>query len=109
MFDIHIAGADHPHVGAELLDASDAAELLFLEHSEELGLKVKVHLRHLVQEDGSSLGSLEKSRLAALLGAGESPFLITEEFAFQEGLADGRAVDCNEGGIPSAAGIVDGL
>src|SRR5690606_34707744 len=63
-------------------------------------------LGHLVDEEGASVGLLEEAP-AGPGGAGEGPPRVAEELALQQGLADGRAVDRDEGLIGAVAVGVD--
>ena len=48
---------DHAHVHLDLrLAAADEAEAAFLQNAEQLGLRVGVHLRNLVQEQSAAVG-----------------------------------------------------
>ena len=64
-------------------DAADALEPAFLEDAEQLGLHGQRNLADLVEEDGAAVGQLEPA-LALADGAGEGPFLVAEELAFQQ-------------------------
>jgi hypothetical protein len=61
-------------------------------YPEQLGLKVRMHLADFVQEQSAVISEFEFSQLAAQ-GAGESPLLMAEKFAFQQTLRQGGTVD----------------
>src|SRR6059036_1057136 len=51
-----VGGGDHAHVHLDLgLAAADAPEAALLEHAQQLGLGVGVHLRDLVEEQGAAV------------------------------------------------------
>ena len=66
-------------------------------------------VRDLVQEDGAVLRQFEQALLAAAAGAGERPFGIAEQFAFQQAFRQGTAVDGHEGRVAPGTGVVDGV
>src|SRR4029078_3776449 len=41
--------------------------------------------------------------LAIAIGAGEAAAHVSEEFRFEEGVGQGRAIHCDEGGTPAGA------
>jgi hypothetical protein len=65
---------------------------------QQLGLHRQRQLADLVEEDGAVVGLREQS-LARPVGAGERALGVAEEFALDQGLGDGAAVDRDEGAI----------
>src|SRR5262249_43495602 len=75
---ISVRGTDDTNVGRQGLAAPDSLELLFLEHTEQLGLRLDGKLGDLVEEERSTVGQLEPSE-ATLQRAGEGSLLVTEQ------------------------------
>ena len=92
-----IGGGDDAHVNGDIFLAAQLFDLSLLEYAQQLGLHGHGHIADFVQKEGSALGQLEFAHTAAPLGPGEGPFLIAKEFALNEGLWDGGAVDGDEG------------
>ena len=70
-----------------------------------LGLRRQAHVAYFVEEDGAAVGLLKLAD-ALLDCRGESPFLVAEEFAFDEFGRDGGAVHLHEGRIGAVALLV---
>jgi hypothetical protein len=96
---------DHPGVDRLAPRAAQPAKRLFLDHLEELTLQALRQERHLVQEDGAAVGELEQARLG-LAGVGEGPALLAEELRLEQCFGNRRAVEVDEGPVPSGAGPV---
>jgi hypothetical protein len=52
---------------------------------------------------------LNESSGTVAVGAGKGPFLVAKQFAFQEILRDGRAINLDQGEVPTGAFGVQGL
>src|SRR2546426_5702921 len=74
--------------------------------SQELDLQGQRHLGDLVEEKRPPLGALDEPALG-VLGAGEGPLDVAEEFALEEAFRDRAAVDPDEGAPRPAAVTVD--
>ena len=72
---------------------------------EQLGLHGKAQFGNLIKKQGSPVSSAQKP-LPVALRSGEGPFHISEKFAFQQLLRNGRAVDHDKGLIAPRADIV---
>ena len=68
---------------------------LILQHAENLGLHQRRHVADLVEEQRAAVALLELADPLAV-GAGERAFFVAEQFAFQQLLGNGRAVDRQE-------------
>jgi hypothetical protein len=77
------------------LAAADALEFPFLQHSQESELSFARQVADLVQKNRTTVGQLEAAE-APLQCAGESAFLVSEQFRSDERLRDRRAIDANE-------------
>ena len=85
-------GRDHPHVHLQRLVAAHPLERAGLEHAQNLRLRGQRHVPDLVQKNGAVIALLEFAD-ALRRRARKGPFLVAEQFAFQQILRDGRAVD----------------
>ena len=83
------------------------SNVAFLQHAEELGLETGGDLADLVEQQRAAVGQLE-SPAAEAIGAGERAFLVAEQFAFQQMLAEGGAVDGQHRPIAAGGGGMDG-
>jgi hypothetical protein len=90
-FQIAIAGGDNPNGCRNLLIAADTAEAPHLENTQQSYLHVHGHLGHLVQEERSSVSTLEAAAVRTR-GAGEAAALVTEQFAFDQILGKRPAI-----------------
>src|SRR5919198_4378781 len=98
-----VGRGQYADIESSIVVAAQARELAVLQDAQQLGLRRGMHLADLIQEDGPAVGLLELAQLLAL-GAGESAGLVSEQFAFQQFVRDGCAVDLNEG-LVAAGGI----
>ncbi len=105
--EVPIGGGDDADVDLDGLGATDALHLALLEHAQEFRLQVELELAELVQEHGAAVGHLEDA-LARGGGAGEGALLVAEEFALDEVLGDGAAVEDHEGAVAASRGRVGG-
>ena len=71
------------NVHAHIADAADAAERLFLEHAEQLGLEGRRHLADFVEEHRALVGLLEQAPLL-LARVGERALLVAEHLGFEQ-------------------------
>ena len=92
---VAVGGGQDADVHADGLGAADPVDLALLNGPQQLGLQAGVHLRDFVQQQGAAIGLLELAD-AAGQRAGEGALLVTEQFAFQQVLGDGGAVDRDE-------------
>ena len=106
--EIHVGGGDDPHVRLDEGLPADPLKGPVLEDLEELDLGGRGDRADLVEKDGPAVGQFELAQLPPD-GAGEGPLLVAEEFAFEEGVGDGAAVDADELHLPPVAVAVDEL
>ena len=109
LFQVPVGGGDDPHVHRYGAGAAHPADLLLLEHPQQLGLQVKGHVSDFVQENGSGMGELEQALFSALFGPGEGALLIAEQLAFQQVPGKGGAVDGDKRLFTTAGSVVDGV
>jgi hypothetical protein len=67
-----------------------------LQQLQEFGLQTQVEFRDFVEKERAAMGHLHASRFRSV-GAGESPFFVSEELAFEQGTRDCRTVDLHKG------------
>ena len=92
---IAVGGCNQPHVHFNGSGAAEALEFAFLQHAQKFHLRGRRHVPDLIEEQSSFVGQLELAGLAAA-GSSEGALLITEEFALQQVLRDGGAIDLDE-------------
>ena len=102
-----VAGRNDAHVHAEGLLAADGLYLVLLEDAQQLDLKMDGYLADLIEEQRAVVGDLEPSA-ARRRGAGEGPLHVAEEFALQQALRQGAAVQRDEAPLGPRAVRVDG-
>ncbi len=107
--EVNMGTCDDAHVDEDRLACADAVDLAGLQDAQELDLHVVRHVADLVQEDGALVGQFELAGPAALLGACERTVHVPEEFALQQLIGNGPAVDGHEGLSPALACVMDGL
>lgn len=65
---------------------------MVFQHPQELGLHRLRHVAHFIQKQRAAVSLRHQPDLVALR-AGKRPFLITEQFAFDQIIRDGRAIN----------------
>ena len=88
--------------------SADAFQFAFLQHAQQLGLERGGDLADLVEEYRAAFGLFEAS-LALRHRAGECAFLMAEQFAFQQRLRQGRAVEFDEAAARTRRVVMDGV
>ena len=89
--------------------AADPHDFLFLNHPQDSRLQRQRHFTDFIHEQGSAVGQFHQTDFAATPGAGERPFLIAEQFAFQQIFRYGGAVEGNKRAFGAPAQIVQPL
>jgi hypothetical protein len=79
--EIAICGGDDPNIDFAWAVFTDDVHLIFLHHSQNLFLELRLEIADFVEENGSSVGGFEFAALAGG-GAGESSLAVSEEFRF---------------------------
>jgi hypothetical protein len=91
-FEVLIGGGDAAEIHLDLPVAADADDLLFLEHAQQIRLRLEADVADLVQEDAAAVGHFELA-LLAVLRASEGAFLVAEQLAFQQGFREPAAMN----------------
>src|SRR5260370_39650095 len=87
--------------------AAEAAQLVIFQDAKQFGLCSHWHFANLIEKNRSALGEL-KAAGASLESAGEGALFMTEDFAFDQGLWNGGAIDGYERTVTARAQFVDG-
>lgn len=106
-FEVAVGRRDDADIDANGFAATDAFEHLAFKHAEEFGLDLQAHFAEFIQHQRTAVRKFEFAKLA-FGGSGECTFLVTEQFAFQQGGSEGGAIDRNERSACPQAAIVDG-
>src|SRR6185295_15148298 len=91
-----VGGRDEEVVFLAVGALAHAAEALFLENLEHLGLHGRIEVSHLVEEEDAAVSHLEQPFLL-VDRAGEGAASVAEELALQELPRQARAVEIDEG------------
>src|SRR5262249_24422922 len=81
--EILVRRRDDPDVDLDRAISPDPLELSFLEHAQDLGLRLERHVADLVEQQGAAVGDLELS-LPRGRRSVERATLVTEELALDE-------------------------
>ena len=106
-FEVAAGCGDESDIDFDFVVASDAGEGSFLDESEEFDLDRLAEVADFVEEEGSSVCGF-CATASGIDCAGEGAFFVPEEFAFDEVVGEGCAVDADERFIFSFAGLLDG-
>ena len=101
-----IGGGQNPHVDRNLPRASKPRNLLIFENAKQFGLHLRPHLCDLVEQKGSAVRAFETA-FATAIRAREGAALVAKQFAFDQGLRNGRAIDGDEGPATARRFVVD--
>jgi len=93
--EVAVRRRDDAHVDAAALRATHAADLVVLQHAQELDLKSEWDLADLVEEKRAARGRFEEAAVVAV-GTGEGAPDVAEQLALEEVLRKRAAVDGDE-------------
>ena len=93
--EITVRGADDAHIHRDFLATADALDLALLEETQQLGLQRHRQVADLVEEQGAAVRGFDLAE-CLLHGTGESPLLVAEQLALEQGIGDRRTVDGHE-------------
>src|SRR5580698_7664385 len=108
IFEIFVGGGDDADIDGDGIVTAYRNEALLLESAQNLGLRLEAHVADFVEEERAAIGSL-KLALFVGRGAGKRRLAVSEEFAVNEVLGQGGAVDLDEGFVFAQALGVDGV
>ena len=89
LLQVRVGGGDDPHVGLDRLVAAEPLEPLLLQDAKQLGLRQRMHVADLVQEQRAAVALLELADPPAV-GPGERALLVAEQLAFQQASPEWR-------------------
>ena len=92
LLQIAVGGGEDAGVDADFGVGADALEAAILGDAQEFGLEGRGQLGDFIQENGAAVGHLEAAN-ALGDGAGEGALFVAEEFAFQQVLGNGGAIE----------------
>ena len=102
LFQRFVRCGDDAHVRSDGLVAADPFERAGLQHAQNFCLRRQRHVADFIQKNRALVALFECANPLAV-GARERAFLVSEKFALQKILRDGRAVDREKGpAVPSA-------
>src|SRR3989442_10005178 len=93
---ITVRGHDQPCIRAQGAHAAEALKFPFLQHPEQFRLHLKRQFPYLIEKHGAPVREFEATD-ALCNSTRKSPFLVSEEFTFEQGDWNGRAVELDEG------------
>ena len=82
-----VRGGQDADLHGNALTAAQSLETPFLQQSQNLGLRVRGHVPHFVQEQRAAVALLELAD-PAVFRTRKGAFLVAEQFTFQERLGD---------------------
>ncbi len=97
LFEGTVRGCNDSHVDPNRLCSSDPVYLLFLNGSQNFGLKLGLEFPDFIKEKGAVMGQLKKALFSLDAGTRKSALFIAEQFRFQKAGRDRTAVDLNQG------------
>ncbi len=97
---------DDAHVDGVRFGAAHRAHLVLLQHAQQLHLQTHRHVADLIEQQRAAVGRLEQAAVLANR-AGEGALHVAEQFAFQQVLGHGAAIDRDERPIAARAGLVN--
>src|SRR5439155_271116 len=80
----------------------------FADYAQQFHLRARIDLCHLIQKNGAAVGLLEPAD-AALMRSGECPFLVPEQFAFEQLRRERGAMHNHKLRLVAPAQIVNGV
>ena len=91
-FEVLVGGGDDADVNFNLAVAAETVERLTVEYAQQLDLSLQLQLADFVKEKCALVGKFKETGLGGI-GAAEGAFFVSEEFAFDEVLGKGCAID----------------
>src|SRR5438045_9592187 len=104
--EISVRRRNDANVDLDRRRAADALELLFLQDAQELRLEIEAHLRDLIKEQRSAVGTLKRAS-HSLDRACESAAFVPEQCAFNESFRQRGAVQLDERPVGALTLVMD--
>lgn len=109
LLQVPVGSRDNADIDIDIAIGTYPLYLLFLQSPQQLRLQMDRKFSDLIEKKSSLVGYFKFSCPAALCRAGKCPFCIAKEFAFQQVVRNGSAVDRYKRSVRPSAGIVDRL
>ena len=106
LFQVFVGRRHHAHVHRDVFVGTDARNLVLLQGTQDLGLRVGAHVPDFIEEQRAALGLL-KLALALRHGAGERPLLVAKQLALDQLPWDGRTVDLHKRPLGAGRAVVN--
>ena len=101
-----VGGGDDARIRRAHGAAADRAVFAVLQEAQQGHLALGRERVDLIQEQGAAAGVVDQAGLGHL-GIGEGAAAVAEQFALDQAVGNGAAIDRHEGKIPARAGVVD--
>ena len=108
LLQVTVGGGDDADIHPQGLIAADPLHLPLLEDTQQLGLERGAAFTNLIEEQGAAIRQL-KTSFTLTHRPGKGAFLMAEQFAFQQGVRQRRAVKFDEGGASPWRMVMDGV
>src|SRR5207245_7712362 len=107
VFQVSIRCRNQPDINLDRTRSTNPIEFTLLKNTQQFGLQRRRHFTDFIEKYRASVGDFD---FAFLLrnGTGEGPFLVSEKLAFQKGLRQSCAIDCDKGLIRPPAVSMNG-
>ena len=104
---LRLVAGHHPDVDARLrLIRTHCLDLAILEKAQEKRLHAQAHLADFVEKERAPMRKLELAALVTV-GAGETPFDVSEELRLEKGLREAGTIHCHERRQPAGGMAMD--
>ena len=90
---VHLRGADHPHIQIDLLVAAHTPKTSVLQEPQQLHLKPRAHFSHAIEKQRAAGRQLQQPQLAFGAGALEGARPVAEQLGLGHRLRQAGAVE----------------
>src|SRR6202034_2287394 len=94
--ELNIRSCDETHIHGDRLTRAEPHNLLLLQNTQQLHLQIQRHIANLVEEERAAVGRFEPAG-TGLVRSGKRSGLVSEQLRLHQLLAEGPAVDGDEG------------
>src|SRR5262249_38290860 len=106
LFQVLVGCGNHPNINPGSTGAADGLKLTFLEHAEQLGLKLQWHVSNFVEKESATICKREPADMGIDCACKSSSF-VPKELAFEKASRHGRAVHLHQVSASARAELVD--
>src|SRR5271166_3483128 len=103
---IPVGGGDDSHIDMDRSGAPQTFELLLLNGTQQLGLQFQADVTDFIEKKRTMIGEFESAFLLHQ-GPGESSFLVSKQFTFQQSRGNGSTVHSHQRVISPGAEVMD--